>query len=144
MKCGLVTSGQDLELKAAGIRPTRQRAALLGLLRRGGNRHVAAEQLYREACQDGLHLSLATVYNALNLFVHAGIVRRVDVGERTWFCTNLSNHHHLYDEVAGELSDLPADALALTGMPSLPDGAQLVRADIIVRFRRGKTRPDGV
>jgi Fur family transcriptional regulator, iron response regulator len=130
-------------LKAAGIRPTRQRAALLELLHRGGNRHVAAEQLYREACQDGLHLSLATVYNALNLFVQAGLLRRVDVGERTWFCTNPQDHHHLYDEGAGELADLAAEELSLIGTPTLPDGAQWVRTDIIVRFRRGKTRPEG-
>lgn len=135
---------RDQELKTAGIRPTRQRIALLGLLRRGGNRHVSAEQLYREACHDGLHLSLATVYNALNLFVHAGLLRRVDVGERTWFCTNRCDHHHLYDEGAGELSDIPAEELTLIGTLPLPDGAQLVRADIIVRFRRGKSRPDSV
>lgn len=131
------------DLKAAGIRPTRQRIALLGLLRQGGNRHVAAEQLYREACHEGLRLSLATVYNALNLFAQAGLLRRVDVGERTWFCTNADDHHHLYDEGASELTDLAAQELSLIGTPTLPDGAQLVRADIIVRFRRSKTRPDG-
>lgn len=130
-------------MKAAGIRPTRQRSALLGLLRRGGCRHVSAEQLFREAGQDGLHLSLATVYNALNLFVQAGLLRRVDVGERTWFCTNPDDHHHLYDEGAGELTDLAAEGLTLVGTPTLPDGAQFIRADIIVRFRRGRTRPDG-
>lgn len=130
-------------MKAANIRPTRQRLALLGLLRQGGNRHVSAEHIYREACQAGLHMSLATVYNALNLFAQAGLLRRVDVGERTWFCTNSEDHHHLYEEGAGDLTDLPAQQLALVGTPTLPDGAQFVRADIIVRFRRGRTKPEG-
>jgi Fur family iron response transcriptional regulator len=138
-----MASNPEYELKEAGIRPTRQRLALLAMLRRDGNRHVGAEHLYREACQAGLLLSLATVYNALNLFAQSGLLRRVDVGERTWFCTNRADHHHLYDEGSGALSDLPADEVGQIGTPPLPDGAQLIRADIIFRFRRGQPRRGG-
>lgn len=113
--------------------------ALLGLIQGGGCRHLSAEQLFREACREGWRLSLATVYNALNLFAQEGLLRRVDVGERTWFCTNRADHHHLYDESAGELSDLPADELIVVGTAVLPPDAELVRTDIIVRFRRHRT-----
>lgn len=124
------------ELSAAGIRPTRQRLALLGLIRRGGVRHMAAEHLFREATEAGLRLSLATVYNALNLFSASGLLRRVDVGERTWFCTNQEDHHHLFDEATSELSDLSADTFRLVGTPDLPPDVELLRTDVIVRVRK--------
>lgn len=127
------------ELHQAGIRPTRQRLALLGLIRRGGVRHMAAEHLFREASDSGLRLSLATVYNALNLFSASGLVRRVDVGERTWFCTNQADHHHMFDEATSELSDIPVETFRLVGAPDLPRDVELVRTDVIVRVRRIKT-----
>lgn len=127
------------EFDAAGIRSTRQRRALLGLIRQGGPRHLSAEQLYREAAQGGLRLSLATVYNALNLFALAGLLRRVDVGERTWFCSNRDDHHHMFDEAASELTDLPAEAVRLVGVPQLPSDVEMLRTDVIVRVRRLKS-----
>lgn len=133
-----MTSHHSPELQAAGIRPTRQRVALLALIRQSGPRHLSAEQLYREARQGGLRLSLATVYNALNLFALAGLMRRVDVGERTWFCSNDDDHHHMYDEATAELTDLPADTIRLLGQPPLPPELTLVRTDVIVRVRRIK------
>lgn len=126
------------QLQAVGIRPTRQRVILWRLIRQGGPRHLSAEQLYREVGQQGLRLSLATVYNALNLFAGAGLLRRVDVGERTWFCSNSADHHHMFDEATSELTDIPATSLRLVGEPDLPDNVQLLRTDVIVRVRRLK------
>lgn len=133
-----MTAASRSDLAAADIRPTRQRIALWALIRQGRPRHLSAEQLYRDAVQAGLRLSLATVYNALNIFVGAGLLRRVDVGERTWFCSNGEDHHHMFDEATGELSDLPAAALCLVGAPPLPPEVELVRTDVIVRVRRVK------
>ena len=45
-------------LRAAGLRPTRQRAALAGLLFRGGDRHVSAEALHAEAIRAGYDAGL--------------------------------------------------------------------------------------
>lgn len=108
------------------------------LILQGGPRHLAPEQLYREATAIGMRMSLATVYNALNLFAQQGLLRRVDVGDRTLFCSNQEDHHHLYDEGSGELSDVPAHLLCLSGSAPLPEGAELIRTDIIVRYRRRK------
>lgn len=133
-----MTIAASPEFLSAGIRPTRQRVALWDLIRQGGPRHLSAEQLFRECGQAGLRLSLATVYNALNLFAQAGLLRRVDVGERTWFCSNGAEHHHMFDEATGALTDLPGHALRLDGRPPLPPEVELVRTDVIVRVRRIK------
>ncbi|MEC8387343.1 MAG: transcriptional repressor, partial [Pseudomonadota bacterium] len=58
-------------LRAACLRPTRQRLALAKLLLAGPNRHVTAEQLHREAELNGLRVSLATVYNTLHQFTES-------------------------------------------------------------------------
>src|SRR5579885_3056276 len=56
-------------LRAARLRPTRQRLALARLLFEKGDRHVAAEQLHEEALAAQVPVSLATVYNTLHQFV---------------------------------------------------------------------------
>ena len=66
-------------LRAAGLRPTRQRVALARLLFEGGHRHVTAESLHAEVKATHIPVSLATVYNALNQFRDAGLLREVVV-----------------------------------------------------------------
>ncbi|MEQ9349075.1 MAG: transcriptional repressor, partial [Alphaproteobacteria bacterium] len=55
-------------MAAAGLRPTRQRLALAGLLFSGPLRHVTAESLHGECQERGVTVSLATVYNTLHQF----------------------------------------------------------------------------
>ena len=64
-------------LHNAGLRPTKQRMALARLLFDEGNRHVTAEDLYREAKKANIPLSLATVYNTLHQFTSAGLLREM-------------------------------------------------------------------
>ncbi|MEX2008900.1 MAG: iron response transcriptional regulator IrrA, partial [Dongiaceae bacterium] len=81
-------------LKAAGLRPTRQRLALARLLFDRGDRHVSAEQLHDEAIGAKVPVSLATVYNTLHQFTSIGMLREVVVeAGRSYFDTNTSDHH---------------------------------------------------
>src|SRR5690606_21322228 len=76
-------------LRAAGLRPTRQRIALARLLFGEGDRHVTAEQLHAEALGADARVSLATVYNTLHQFVDAGLLRELTAESgRSWFDTN--------------------------------------------------------
>jgi len=65
------------KLRAAGLRTTKQRLALADLLFSGGNRHITAEILHAEARANGLAVSQATIYNTLNQFHEAGLLREV-------------------------------------------------------------------
>jgi Fur family iron response transcriptional regulator len=121
-------------LKRHGLRPTRQRLALLRLLFAAGDRHVTADQLRGEATQAGVRVSLATIYNTLNQFTAAGVLREVVVeAGRSYFDTNVSEHHHLLVEPTGALVDIPADAVRLAALPALPPGLTLRRVDVILR-----------
>ena len=74
------TSAQAIaRLREAGLRPTRQRVELAGVLFQNGNRHVTAESLHDEVAQAGVKVSLATVYNTLHQFTEAGLLRQVIV-----------------------------------------------------------------
>ena len=123
-------------LREAGLRPTRQRLALARLLFEGGNRHVTAEQLHAEARRDEIPVSLATIYNTLNQFRKAGLLREVVVDSgRSWFDTNLEDHHHFFHEATGALTDFEAEGLAVEGVPRAPDGTEIARVEVIVRLR---------
>ncbi len=69
----------EQKLRDAGMRPTRQRMSLGDLLFGSGDRHITAEQLHVETVQAGIAVSLATIYNTLNQFTEAGLLREVAV-----------------------------------------------------------------
>lgn len=121
-------------LKEFGLRPTRQRLALGKLLFEEGNRHVTAENLHAEARSAGVQVSLATVYNTLNQFRDSGMLREVVVGGgKSYFDTNIDNHHHFFVEPAGMLVDIPADEIEVSRIPSPPKGTSMDRIDVIIR-----------
>jgi Fur family iron response transcriptional regulator len=122
-------------LHSVGLRPTRQRLGLARLLFDRGDRHVTAEQLHGEAMSDNLKVSLATVYNTLNQFTEAGLLREVVVESgRSYFDTNTLAHHHFFHGRDGTLEDIPGDHVALTRMPEPPPGKKVARIEVIVRL----------
>lgn len=123
------------QLRAAGLRTTRQRLVLAEILFGRGHRHVTAESLFTEAAERGTRLSLATVYNCLHQFTAAGLLRMVTVDAgRAYFDTNLSPHHHFYYERSGELRDIPEAEVAVSRLPAAPPGAKIARVDVILRL----------
>lgn len=124
-------------LRDVGLRPTRQRLALARLLFCGAeNRHVTAEDIHAEAQAAGTPVALATVYNTLNQFRDAGLLREIVVEPgRTYFDTNTDDHHHFFIEDESELIDVPAESLAVSEMPELPEGKEIRRVDVVVRLK---------
>jgi Fur family transcriptional regulator, iron response regulator len=123
-------------LRGAGLRPTRQRLALARLLFAKGDRHITADELHAEAEAAGVGVSLATVYNTLNQFTAAGLLREVAVeAGRAYFDTNTSDHHHFFFEDGGKLVDIPAASLSVAGVPAAPSGTAVARVDVIVRLK---------
>ena len=124
-------------LRAADLRPTRQRVSLTKLLG-SEHRHLTAEMLHEEAARAGIEVSLATVYNTLHQFTEAGLLREVvvDAG-RSYFDTNTGAHHHFFCEDDGMLTDIPGEAIEVTRVPDAPKGMAVDRVDVVVRVKRG-------
>lgn len=127
---------EEAALRTANIRPTRQRMTIMRLIRDGGHRHITPDSLHQEALTAGTRLSLATVYNTLHEFATAGLVKHVAVGDRSWFCTNTSDHHHFYDVATGRVQDIPGPQPLVSGLPAPPPGMEVAGVDVIVRLRK--------
>jgi Fur family iron response transcriptional regulator len=124
-------------LRAAGLRPTRQRLELAAHLFAGDDRHVTAESLHDEVVNAGIKVSLATVYNTLHQFTAAGLLRQVVVdAARGYFDTNTGDHQHFFLEDEGTLIDIPGEAIEVAGIPSAPPGMIVDRVDVVIRVKK--------
>ncbi|MEQ6896878.1 Fur family transcriptional regulator [Microbacterium sp. KR10-403] len=100
--------GQDAAtaIRAAGLRVTDSRSAVFDALR--ARPHASAEAVYAQVAPVLEHPSLQSVYNALNDFADAGLVRRIEPAG----CPQLfelrvgDNHHHLVCTVCGAVVDV--------------------------------------
>jgi Fur family iron response transcriptional regulator len=126
----------EIRLRHCGLRPTRQRVALADLLFAKGDRHLTVEELHAEATEAGVPVSLATVYNTLHQFTEAGLIRVLAVeSARTYFDTNISDHHHFFVEGRNEVLDIPISNLEIGNLPNAPEGMEIAHVDVIIRLR---------
>jgi Fur family iron response transcriptional regulator len=126
----------EAKLREAGLRPTRQRVALASLLYAKGDRHLTVEELHAEAQDSGIDVSLATVYNTLHQFTEARMIRVLAVeGSRTYFDTNVSDHHHFFVEGRNEVLDIPQNNISINNLPAPPEGMEIAHVDVVIRLR---------
>ena len=125
------------QLRLAGLRPTRQRVAIAALLLDGRHRHVSADSLTEEIIAAGVEVSGGTVYNTLNQFTDAGLLRQVLVhNEHSLFDTNTDHHHHFYEASNDQLVDIPNDDVILAKLPRAPDGHEIKAIDVVIHIKR--------
>jgi len=123
-------------LRAANLRPTKQRVAVADILFVRGNRHVSAESLFKEAISAGVKITLATVYNTLHQFTESGLLKAIAIdSNRTYFDTNVGDHNHFYIESTDELIDFPNDTIQFENFPTPPEGMKIISIDIVVRIK---------
>jgi len=124
-------------LRQAGLRPTRQRLMLGEFLFSNGGRHVTADMIYTEAVAANMSISRATVYNTLNQFTEAGLLRQIGVdGSKSFFDTNPGTHHHFFVDQEDRLLDVPAPGVEIEQLPEPLPGYEYVGVDVIVHLRR--------
>jgi len=127
------------DLAACGLRATRQRVAVLELLRRKRN-HPTAAELFRQLLRQQPNISLKTVYEALDVLVNAGLAQCVtDGGEPYRYEADVGRHYHAQCRVCGALVDVPARADGhIRGRTPLPEGFELekIRVTLLGRCPR--------
>lgn len=125
-------------LRRHGINPTHQRIEIAHALFSRGE-HLSADQLL--AIVNGRHseTSKATVYNTLRLFLEKRLIREVIVDpNKVFYDPNTEPHYHFYNSDTGELTDIEASRIEVSGLPRLPEGMVTDGVDIIVRIRGGQ------
>lgn len=122
-------------LRGHGINPTHQRIEIAHALFSRGE-HLSADQILTIVNQRNSETSKATVYNTLNLFLEHKLIREVIVDpNKVFYDPNTAAHHHFYNVDTGELTDIDAGRITISGLPQLPDGVVTEGVDIIVRIR---------
>ncbi len=122
-------------LRNSGISPTSQRVKIAHVLF-SCMTHLSADQILAAVNSKKAEVSKATVYNTLGLFLKKGLLREVIVDPtKVLYDPNTSDHHHFYDIVTGELSDIDASVVSIPELPPLPSNRIFDGVDIIIRTR---------
>ena len=122
-------------LRHHDINPTHQRIEIAHALFTRGE-HLSADQILAIVNDRHSETSKATVYNTLNLFLEKRLIREVIVDpSKVFYDPNTEPHHHIYNVDSGELTDIDASRIEVSGLPQLPDGMVTDGVDIIVRVR---------
>lgn len=132
---GLTRETVTARLRSHGIQPTHQRIEIAHALF-SRMAHLSADQVLALVNQRHAETSKATVYNTLKLFVETGLVREVIVDPaKVFYDPNTDPHHHFFDVESGEITDIDASDIAISGLPALPPGKVAAGIDLIIRVR---------
>ena len=129
---------EDLPSEIDGLRMTKQRREVLSVVL-GKRDHPTANEVFSRAQERMPTISLATVYNCLEVLVSHGIVRQVNFErEPSRYCPNLSDHCHFQDEQTGEIHDVVfKDGVNLADFLDLPQGTEISHLEISLKGRIG-------
>ena len=85
------------ELKSNGLKATVPRLKILDVFQRGGQRHMTAEDVFRQLLIDNADIGLATVYRVLTQFEQAGILSRnhFESGKAVYELNEGQHHDHV-------------------------------------------------
>ena len=131
---------QSLEeaLRRAGVRITRQRAALLRVLAAAED-HPDATQLHARATEAGAAVSLATVYRTLAALEAQGVILKLEfAGEPARFEPADGSHHdHMIDVETGEVREFVNERIErLQAEIAAEMGYEIVRHRLELYVRR--------
>ena len=125
------------KLRSSGLRPTKQRLMISKLLfGREETLHFTIENLSRLIKKKlNKTVSLATIYNTVNAFKKKGYLKEIPLeGNKTYFDTNTSSHHHFYDEDTEKLIDIDNKEIYVNKVPTSPSGKSIKNVEVMVRI----------
>ncbi len=88
---------QPEDLRNAGLKATLPRLKIINVFEQSRQRHLTAEDVYRQLLADGLDVGLATVYRVLTQFEQAGLLVRhhFETGKAVFELNEGKHHDHL-------------------------------------------------
>ena len=98
---------EDQDIRKVGLKVTAPRVKILQILENCEQRHLSAEDVYRELLEAGEEIGLATVYRVLTQFETAGLVERHNFEDGySVFELNRGEHHdHIVCVLCGKVSE---------------------------------------
>ena len=128
------------KLRSSKLRPTKQRIRIAEFLfKREKTFHFTVEKLNKIISKkDNVEkISLATIYNTIDAFKKAGYVKEILTNNNTsYFDTNVSSHHHFYDDETNELTDINYNEIEVAKVPNAPKGKKIKDVEVIISLQK--------
>ena len=104
---------QRKELRKAGLKITLPRLKILEILENARDRHLSAEDIYKELLNSGEDIGLATVYRVLTQFEAAGLVTRhnFEGGHSVFELDDGDHHDHMVCVDSGQVIEFVSEEI---------------------------------
>ena len=124
------------KLRESGLRPTRQRLKIAEVL-------FSPEKTFHFTINDlskmieeklSQKISLATIYNTVHAFKKKGHLKEISINsDKSYFDTNISEHHHFFDEDTNELIDCSSDDIDSVNVKKNITGKKIKSVEVLIK-----------
>ena len=124
------------KLRQSGLRPTRQRLKICEVL-------FSTEKTFHFTINDltkiiedkfSEKISLATVYNTVHAFEKKGYLKEISINsDKSYFDTNVTEHHHFFDEDTSELIDCRAEDIDSINVKKNNTGKKIKSIEVLIK-----------
>jgi len=136
---------QRHELRKAGLKITLPRLKILEILENASNRHLSADDIYKDLLDSGEEIGLATVYRVLTQFEAAGLVTRhnFEGGHSVFELDDGEHHDHMVCVETGDVIEFTSDEIErLQHDIAEKHGFELIDHSLVLYVRRGGDSDD--
>ena len=124
------------KLRLSGLRPTKQRLKICEVLfNRKETFHFTINDLAKSISEQlNEKISLATVYNTVHAFKNKGYLKEISINsDKSYFDTNISNHHHFFDEDTNTLIDCDDQIIEIPKIKKNITGKKINSVEILIK-----------
>ena len=124
------------KLRNSRLRPTKQRLKICEVLFNTEKTfHFTINDLSKIISEKlSGKISLATVYNTIHAFKKKGYLKEISInGDKNYFDTNTSTHHHFYDEDTNELIDCSENDIDTINVKNNITGKKIKSVEVLIK-----------
>ena len=125
------------KLRSSGLRPTKQRLEISKLLfDRKKTFHFTIADLSKILKKEtNKKISLATIYNTIHSFKKMGYLKEISINsDKSYFDTNITNHHHFLDVNTNQLIDLKNNDIRKVNIKKKIPGKKIKSIEVLVKI----------
>ena len=126
------------KLRSSGLRPTRQRIKICRVLYdRNKTFHFTINDLAKIVKnKSNEKISLATIYNTVCAFKNRNYLKEISINSsKSYFDTNVSNHHHFFNESTDELIDIKNEDVGNIKLKKKIPGKKIKSLEVLVKIQ---------
>ena len=124
------------KLRLSGLRPTKQRLKICEVLfNREKTFHFTINDLAKSLSEQlNEKISLATIYNTVHAFKNKGYLKEISINsDKSYFDTNITNHHHFFDEDTNQLIDCDINDIEKINIKKNTTGKKINSVEVLIK-----------